>query len=208
MASKVVSPIPTLSPFRNPKQLFSKSAGHLRLWRQLYSIRAPPPPSLRPNFSRRPSDFSKEGGESLNDGDPRNWSRSRSGIYSIIDDEDEDEDEEDDEDRSLDLLIRFVQNMFKKISRKARKAVRSILPVPISSQLVGFSVNGVIILTFMWVLKAFLEVVCTLGSVVFVSILLVRGTWIGISYLQEHRNNRTDELDDEHRTWTGTQPAT
>ncbi|KAJ9561122.1 hypothetical protein OSB04_006282 [Centaurea solstitialis] len=46
--------------------------------------------------------------------------------------------------------------------------------------LVGFSVNGVIILAFFWILKAFLEVVCTLGSVVFVSILLVRG--YGLEY--------------------------
>lgn len=141
---------------------------------------------------------------------PRHWSRSRSGVLNgghTVDDDDEDEDDEEDEDRSLDLLIRFVQNIFKKVSRRARKAVRSVLPVPISSQLVGFSVNGVIILTFMWVLKAFLEVVCTLGSVVFISILLIRGIWTGISYLQENRNYRPDELDDEHKTWTGSQPA-
>ncbi|XP_027161700.1 protein SHORT HYPOCOTYL IN WHITE LIGHT 1-like isoform X2 [Coffea eugenioides] len=145
------------------------------------------------------------------DTEPRHRSRSRSGVVNAgyaVDDDDEDKDDDEDEDRSLDLLIRFVQNIFKKVSRRARKAVRSVLPVPISSQLVGFSVNGVIILTFMWVLKAFLEVVCTLGSVVFISILLIRGTWTGIAYLQESRNYRPDELDDEHRTWTGSQPAT
>lgn len=53
-------------------------------------------------------------------------------------DEDEDDEDEEDEDRSLDLLIKFVQNIFRKISRKARKAVRSVLPVAISSQLVFF----------------------------------------------------------------------
>lgn len=75
------------------------------------------------------------------DSNPRNWSPSGSGIvnggFGVGDDDDEDEDEEE-EDRSLDLLIRFGQNMFRKISKKARKAVRSVLPVPISSQLVLF----------------------------------------------------------------------
>uniref|UniRef100_M4DGX3 Uncharacterized protein n=1 Tax=Brassica campestris TaxID=3711 RepID=M4DGX3_BRACM len=37
---------------------------------------------------------------------------------------------------------------------------------------VGFSVNGVRILAFLWILKAFLEVACTLGTIVFTSILL------------------------------------
>lgn len=53
-------------------------------------------------------------------------------------DEDDDDEDEEDEDRSLDLLIKFVQNVFRKISRKARKAVRSVLPGAISSQLVFF----------------------------------------------------------------------
>lgn len=75
-------------------------------------------------------------------GDPLNWNRRRrrnlNGGYIVgNDEEDEDNDEEEEEeDRSLDLLIRFVQNVFKKISRKARKAVRSVLPINISSQLV------------------------------------------------------------------------
>ncbi|KAL0356944.1 UNVERIFIED_CONTAM: protein SHORT HYPOCOTYL IN WHITE LIGHT 1 [Sesamum calycinum] len=73
------------------------------------------------------------------------------------DDDDDDDDEEEEEDRSLDLLIRFVENVFRKVSRKARKAVKSVLPVPISTKLVGFAVNGTIILTFLWVLKAFLQ---------------------------------------------------
>ncbi|TXG64052.1 hypothetical protein EZV62_011046 [Acer yangbiense] len=72
---------------------------------------------------------------------------------------------------------------------------------------VGFSVNGVLVLAFLWVLKAFLEVICTLGSVVFVSILLIRGVWTGVTYLQESRNHRMGELDDENSTWTGAQPA-
>ncbi|XP_073126858.1 uncharacterized protein [Henckelia pumila] len=119
--------------------------------------------------------------------------------------DEDDEDDEEDEDRSLDLLIRFVENVFKKVSRKARKAVKSVLPIPISTKLVGFAVNGTIILTFLWVLKAFLEVICTLGSVVFTSILLIRGIWTGISYFQETRSYRAE--DDEREVWTGTQPA-
>ncbi|XP_073027161.1 uncharacterized protein [Primulina eburnea] len=122
-----------------------------------------------------------------------------------FDEDDEDDDEDEEEDRSLDLLVRFVENVFKKVSRKARKAVKSVLPVPISTKLVGFAVNGIIILTFLWVLKAFLEVICTLGSVVFTSILLVRGIWTGISYFQESRSYRAE--DDEPEAWTGTQPA-
>ncbi|KAK3193111.1 hypothetical protein Dsin_024421 [Dipteronia sinensis] len=137
--------------------------------------------------------------------DPRNWSRA---INQEFDgDDDDDDDEEEEEDRSLDLLIRFVENVFKKVSKRARKAVRSVLPVSISSKLVGFSVNGVLVLAFLWVLKAFLEVICTLGSVVFVSILLIRGVWTGVTYLQESRNHRMGELDDEKPIWTGAQPA-
>ncbi|KAL6494635.1 hypothetical protein OROGR_031435 [Orobanche gracilis] len=130
--------------------------------------------------------------------------------------DDDDDGDEEDEDRSLDLLIRFVENVFRKVSRKARKAVKSVLPVPISTRLydlcskVGFAVNGTLILTFLWVLKAFLEnvicrVICNLGSVVFASILLIRGIWTGISYFQEGRGYRAD--DDEPRSWTRTQPA-
>ncbi|CAA2983776.1 SHORT HYPOCOTYL IN WHITE LIGHT 1-like [Olea europaea subsp. europaea] len=127
------------------------------------------------------------------------------GDYGYIDDDDEEDEGDEEEDRSLDLLIRFVENIFRKVSRKARKAVRSVLPVPISAQLVGFAVNGVIILTFLWVLKAFLEVICSFGSAVFVSILLIRGIWTGISYFQESRMHRAD--DDDPHTWSGTKPA-
>ncbi|XP_059647911.1 protein SHORT HYPOCOTYL IN WHITE LIGHT 1-like [Cornus florida] len=159
--------------------------------------------------SRRISNFPQEGNNLVDD--RPNWSRNRGVVIEEYDDDDQDEDdddEEEEEDRSLDLLVRFVQNVFKKISKKARKAVRSVLPLNISTKLVGFSVNGVIILAFLWVLKAFLEVICTLGSVVFVSILLVRGIWAGVSYLQESRNLKVNEFDAEHHAWTGTRPAT
>ncbi|KAL6964151.1 hypothetical protein U1Q18_035209 [Sarracenia purpurea var. burkii] len=162
--------------------------------------------------SRRISNSPQEGSNLADD--PRNWSRKQGLAIEDYDDYDGDEDddqeeeeEEEEEDRSLDLLVMFVHNVYKKISRKARKAVRSVLPLAISTKLVGFSVNGVIVLAFLWVLKAFLEVVCTLGSVVFMSILLIRGIWSGVSYLQQSRTNRAYEFDNDHRTWTGSQPA-
>ncbi|XP_028181213.1 protein SHORT HYPOCOTYL IN WHITE LIGHT 1 isoform X2 [Glycine soja] len=126
--------------------------------------------------------------------DPRTWMHPMS-------------DDDDDEDRTLDLLVRFFQNVFKKVSKRARKAVRSVLPLPISSHLVGFSVNGILLLAFLWILKAFLQVLCTLGSVVFVSILLIRGIWSGVSFLQESGHQKMDELD-MHNAWNGAQPMT
>ncbi|XP_054787974.1 uncharacterized protein LOC129300803 isoform X4 [Prosopis cineraria] len=74
--------------------------------------------------------------------------------------------------------------------------------------LVGFSVNGVLVLAFLWIFKAFLEVVCTFGSAVFVSILLIRGVWSGVTYLQESRSQKMNGLDEEFHTWNGVQPVT
>ncbi|KAJ7946186.1 Short hypocotyl in white light1 protein [Quillaja saponaria] len=121
----------------------------------------------------------------LIDDDPRRWSRTFSSEYNHGDEEDYDDEEDDEEDSSLDLLVRFVHNVFKKLSKRAREAVRSVLPLSISTKLVGFSVNGVLVLASLWVLKAFLEVICTLGSMVFVSILLIHGIWSGVTYFQE-----------------------
>ncbi|MCD7451130.1 hypothetical protein HAX54_009742 [Datura stramonium] len=176
---------------------------HLQFTHLHFNLR--PISSFHLQASRRISDF-PQGGDDLV-GDSRNWSRHRGSIVTgeYRYGEDEDDEDEEEEDQSLDLLVKFVQNVFKKLSRKARKVVRSVLPVSISSQLVSFSVNGVIILTFLWLSKAVLEVFCTLGSVVFASILLMRGVWTGISYLQNNRNFRTD--DDDRRAWSGVQPA-
>ncbi|KAH0871597.1 LOW QUALITY PROTEIN: hypothetical protein HID58_078619 [Brassica napus] len=141
------------------------------------------------------------------DGD-RSWNKKIKPEYGFDEDYEEDEDEEEEEeDRSLDLLLRFVENVFRKVSKRARKAVRSVLPVSISTKLVGFSVNGVLILAFLWILKAFLEVACTLGTIVFTSILFIRGIWAGVAYVQESRNNRINELADDPRAWNGVQPA-
>lgn len=184
----------------------TSSHSHVNTFILQYNLDRTSPTYLQ--ASRRPSNFPQEA-QNLG-GDPRSWSRDRSRLViggDYGDDVDGDDEDDEEEDRSLDLLVKFVENVFKKISRKARKAVRSVLPVNISTQLVGFSVNGVIILAFLWVLKAFLEVVCTLGSVIFVSILLIRGIWTGISFLQESRYHRMDEVDDERHAWDGTQPV-
>lgn len=62
------------------------------------------------------------------------------GNDEVYDDEyDSDDDEEDDTESSIDLLFRFLQSMFKKVSKRARKASRSILPDVISPQLVTSS---------------------------------------------------------------------
>ncbi|RDX79901.1 Protein SHORT HYPOCOTYL IN WHITE LIGHT 1, partial [Mucuna pruriens] len=50
----------------------------------------------------------------------------------------EDESDEDDAESSVDLLIRFLQSMFKKVSKRAKKASRAVLPTVISPQLVSF----------------------------------------------------------------------
>ncbi|KAG5608066.1 hypothetical protein H5410_019347 [Solanum commersonii] len=149
----------------------------------------------------------------------------------LEEDDDEESDEEEETESSIDLLVRFVQSMFKKVSKRAKKATRSILPDVISPQLfilpeletpillqvqfpaetkntlvdylhklcsksslpsvlfvggmqVTFAVDGVLILALLSILKAFLEVVCSLGGAVFVAILLLRVLWSAVSYLQ------------------------
>ncbi|KAK1300747.1 hypothetical protein QJS10_CPB13g00070 [Acorus calamus] len=50
------------------------------------------------------------------------------------------------------------------------------------------------ILASLWILKAFLEVACTLGSIIFVSILLVRGIWSVYSTYKRERTGETDSV--------------
>jgi hypothetical protein len=70
--------------------------------------------------------------------DARAWVGSRYDQGENDDLDYESEDEEEEEDRSLDLLVRFIHNVFKNISRKMRRAVRSVLPPSIPSKLVFF----------------------------------------------------------------------
>ncbi|KAK8617322.1 hypothetical protein V6N13_080239 [Hibiscus sabdariffa] len=102
--------------------------------------------------------------------------------------ESEDDDDEDETESSVDLLMRFLQSMFRKVSKRAKKASRSILPAGISPQLVSFAVDGVLLLAALSILKALLEVVCTLGGTVFVVILLLRVIWAAVSYFQSISN--------------------
>ncbi|XP_054787972.1 uncharacterized protein LOC129300803 isoform X2 [Prosopis cineraria] len=118
--------------------------------------------------------------------DPGKWRRAINSARGGIDDDEDDGNDDDEEERSLDLLVRFLRNMFQKVSKRARTAVRSVLPQAISTKLV----------------------VCTFGSAVFVSILLIRGVWSGVTYLQESRSQKMNGLDEEFHTWNGVQPVT
>ncbi|XP_057448370.1 protein SHORT HYPOCOTYL IN WHITE LIGHT 1-like isoform X2 [Lotus japonicus] len=70
----------------------------------------------------------------------------------------EEECDDDDAESSVDLLIRFLQSMFRKVSKRAKKASRSVLPGGvIPPQLVSFAVDGTLLLASLSVLKAFLE---------------------------------------------------
>ncbi|CAN0924127.1 Protein SHORT HYPOCOTYL IN WHITE LIGHT 1 [Linum grandiflorum] len=77
------------------------------------------------------------------------------------------DDEEEETESSIDLFIRFLQSSLKKVSRRAKRASRSVLPSVISPQLVF----------------------CTLGSTVFAAILLVRVVWAVLSYFQSNGND-------------------
>ncbi|CAH1437136.1 unnamed protein product [Lactuca virosa] len=102
-------------------------------------------PGLRLQATRRPPSYPQEGENSA--ADPRIWNRNRNDMTFFGDydeDDDEDDEEEEEDDRSMDLLIRFVENVFKKISKRARKAVRSVLPINIPTKLVLICISQVI----------------------------------------------------------------
>lgn len=144
--------------------------------------------------------------------DARPWVGDLSGAASYRDGSEEDGDEagsedEDEDDRSLDLLARFLHSVFRKASRRARRAARSVLPPSVPAELVKFSINGVLALTFLWILKGLLEVVCTFGSMVFISILLVRGIWSGVTYIRENRYSYIQQLKDDDSRWSRVQTA-
>lgn len=84
--------------------------------------------------------------------DTRSWNRKIRPEYGFDEDyegEEDEDDREEEEDRSLDLLLRFVENVFRKISKRARKAVRSILPVSISTKLVSLRTTLMIVSSFL-----------------------------------------------------------
>ncbi|KAJ4972482.1 hypothetical protein NE237_005656 [Protea cynaroides] len=101
----------------------------------------------------------------------------------------EDESEEDDSESSIDLLFKFMQSIFRRVSKSAKKATRSVLPPAISPQLVSFAVDGVLLLTSLSIVKALLEVVCNLGGAVFFVILLLRVVWMAVSHFRSSENS-------------------
>ncbi|KAI4314245.1 hypothetical protein L6164_027174 [Bauhinia variegata] len=117
---------------------------------------------------------------SSSEGDPDEMVESMFDGYDGI----EDEIDDDDAESSVDLLIRFFQSLFKKVSKRAKKASRSVLPAVLSPQLVSFAVDGTLLLAFLSIAKALLEVVCNLGGAVFIAILLLRVIWAAVSYFQ------------------------
>ncbi|XP_010272167.1 PREDICTED: uncharacterized protein LOC104608022 [Nelumbo nucifera] len=124
---------------------------------------------------------------------------------TFFDDEDADDDSEEDEmESSVDLLFRFLRSMFRNVSKRAKKATRSILPPAISPQLVYFAVDGVLLLTSLSIVKAFLEVVCTLGGTVFAVILLLRVIWAMIFHFQSSGSS----FNQGGTSYGTTQPAT
>ncbi|CAN6285085.1 unnamed protein product [Urochloa humidicola] len=191
------APAPASSPRFHPSP--SASPRHLRL----------PPTTRRLRAARR---------RHPNDAvvvvrDARPWVGDLSGATASYrkggeeDEDDSDEDDEEDEDRSLDLLARFLHSVFRKASRRARRAARSVLPPSVPAELVKFSVNGVLVLTFVWILKGLLEVVCTFGSMVFASILLVRGIWSGVTYIRENQYSYIHRIDNDDTRWGRVQTA-
>ncbi|KAK9107860.1 hypothetical protein Syun_023871 [Stephania yunnanensis] len=103
-----------------------------------------------------------------------------------------DEEEDEETESSVDLLIRFLRSMFKKVSKRAKKATRSMLPPAFSPQLVSFAVDGVLILMLLSIAKALLEVVCTLGGSVFSAVLLLRVIWATAYHFQSIANSFND----------------
>jgi len=51
------------------------------------------------------------------------------------------------------------------------------------------------------------QVVCTFGSMVFASILLVRGIWSGVTYIRENRYSYIHRIDNDENRWSRVQTA-
>ncbi|KAI3833641.1 hypothetical protein MKX03_022419 [Papaver bracteatum] len=153
----------SLLPYSPPKHLLSNIFFPLSINPQISSLKL-----LRNPTIRNPRINANNGGQSRRTSAAEELEETFFG-YEIEDEEtDDDEEEEDDDDEieresSMDLLFRFVQSMYKKFSKRAKKATLSILPPAISPPLVSFAVDGVLLLTSLSIVKALLQVVCTLG---------------------------------------------
>ncbi|XP_026433977.1 protein SHORT HYPOCOTYL IN WHITE LIGHT 1 [Papaver somniferum] len=182
----------SLLPYSPPKHLLSNIFFPLSITPQISSLKFLRNPTTRQRI-RNPRINANNGGKSRRTSAAEELEETFFG-YEIEDEETDDDDEEDDDDdeiereSSMDLLFRFVQSMYKKISKRAKKATRSILPPAISPPLVSFAVDGVLLLTLLSIVKALLQVVCTLGGTVFIVILMVRVIWATMSYFQSNVN--------------------
>ncbi|KAF3524617.1 hypothetical protein F2Q69_00051256 [Brassica cretica] len=105
--------------------------------------------------------------------------------YDVVPEEEDDYERES----SVDLLVRFLTSMFKKVSKRAKKASRRVLPAAMSPRLVSFAVDGILLLGSLSITRAFLEVICSLGGTVFTVILLIRLFWTGASFFQNYGNS-------------------
>lgn len=68
-------------------------------------------------------------------------------------------------------------------------------------------VANFLVLSFSNLLVLSVQVVCTFGSMVFISILLVRGIWSGVTYIRENRYSYIQQLKDDDSRWSRVQPA-
>ncbi|RZC80030.1 hypothetical protein C5167_042607 [Papaver somniferum] len=182
--------ISSLLPYPPHKPLFSNIFFPLSINPQISSLKLLTNPTIRQRI-RNPRINANNGGQSRKTSPVEELEETFFG-YEIEDEKTDDDEEEGDDDddeiereSSMDLLFRFVQSMYKKLSKRAKKAARSILPPAISPPLVSFAVDGVLLLT---VVKALLQVVCTLGGTVFIVILMVRVIWATMSYFRSNVN--------------------
>ncbi|XP_050237489.1 protein SHORT HYPOCOTYL IN WHITE LIGHT 1 [Mercurialis annua] len=136
-------------------------------------------------------------------GDPEDISEMFFDDIDSVEDYESDDEDDDESESSIDLFFKFLQSMLKKISKRAKKASRSVLPTVISPQLVSFAVDGILLLAALSIVKALLEVVCSLGSTVFAVILLLRVVWAAISYFQSNGNT----FNQRGSSFGGTQPV-
>ncbi|KAI3926528.1 hypothetical protein MKX01_011424 [Papaver californicum] len=191
MAGTILIRSSLLLPYSPPKPLFSNIFFPLSINPQISSLKLINNQTIRQRIRNPGINICQANG-----GQSRKTSAAEELEETFFDDEIEDEetdDEEDDDDEieresSMDLLFRFVQSMYKKLSKRAKKATRSILPPAISPPLVSFAVDGVLLLTSLSIVKALLQVVCTLGGTVFIVILMVRVIWATMSYFQSNVN--------------------
>ncbi|XP_042394221.1 protein SHORT HYPOCOTYL IN WHITE LIGHT 1-like isoform X2 [Zingiber officinale] len=182
MASCSVSASVSFSASRCRRLYFSDRYRRRYLLLGSLSLPSPNRPlSATPHASKRFSSYGQETVEVVPN--PRAWDGNLGGLG--YEEDDDEEDDEDEDDRSLDLLVRFLNSVFRKISRRARRAVRAVLPPAIPTKLV----------------------ICTFGSMVFVSILLVRGIWSGITYIRMNQYTYTNRMENEDSQWSGIQAA-